>query len=129
MFTRIEAVSSIRYTLACAYREDVYPHNLIRNLVLQLKNSWTLGNPQSTYRRLRSDYADAQADLISSFRAHTNGYTIPAQLDSVKLELCKYELFQENKVYSANLLYRWSTEEWRRLHKLRMCVMKNFLYN
>ena len=51
----------------CAPSEDSdqsgHPPNLIRVFTVRMKKAWVLSYPLSTLRRLRSDWADAQADL------------------------------------------------------------------
>ena len=53
--------------MACAPSEDSdqpgYPPSLIRVFAVRMKKSWVLSYLFSANRRLRSDWADAQADL------------------------------------------------------------------
>ena len=59
----------------CAPSEDSdqhgHPPSLIRVFAVRMKNSWVLSYPLSAQRRLRSDWANAQADLSLRW-AHTH---------------------------------------------------------
>ena len=48
-----------------------YPPSLIRVFVVRMKKAWVLSYPLSAKRRLKSDWADAQADLSLRW-AHTH---------------------------------------------------------
>ena len=58
----------------CAPSEDSdqpgHPPSLIRVFAVRMKKAWVLSYPLSAQRRLRSDWADAQADLSLRW-AHT----------------------------------------------------------
>ena len=60
---------------SCAPSEDSdqpgHPPSLIRVFAVRMKKAWVLSYPLSAQRRLRSDWANAQADL-SLRRAHTH---------------------------------------------------------
>ena len=53
--------------MVCAPSEDSdqpgHPPSLIRVFAVRMKEAWVLSYPLSAQRRLRSDWADAQADL------------------------------------------------------------------
>ena len=59
----------------CAPSEDSdqpgHPPSLIRVFAVRMKKAWVLSYPLSAQRRLWSDWADAQADLILRW-AHTH---------------------------------------------------------
>ena len=59
----------------CAPNEDSdqlgHPSSLIRVFAVRMKKAWVLNYPLSAQRRLRSDWADAQADLSLRW-AHTH---------------------------------------------------------
>ena len=97
--------------------EKTHPPSLIRVFAVRMKKAWVLSYPLSAQRRLRSDWADAQADLSLRWaHSHFVGFLM-SRLNCVCLRsllvfssICQLMLFHECNSCSSQLQSRMNKE-------------------